>query len=285
MKKTRFMLMAVILLIFGTALCAGAGFPTFDVTNYLQEILGYVQDGQQIASELAYWENEIRRWQQLYKAFESGDLEAIIGGITGSLSRLGNTLGRYNVSVGWLDSVTSLSSTLSDTGFDIAEAVSSGSFTARDLKKFNNNVTDLSTDILTLSATIKATNIENRKARAEEGEKQAKNAESKEGKASTILTGGSSAQTEGTAASEAIEQTTNALSDTYDALTDSNAQLSEAALEEMLARLIIIQEQIEKMLDESDYAETFTERSETLAESVDVISSITERNPESVRSM
>ena len=96
--KRRHRILAEILLIAVSALplSAGAGFPTFDLTGYLQEILGYTQDGQQIANEIKNWENELKRWQQLYKAFEDGDLENILGGINGAVGRLDNTLGRYN---------------------------------------------------------------------------------------------------------------------------------------------------------------------------------------------
>ena len=125
--KRRHRILTTLLLIAVSALplSAGAGFPTFDLTGYLQEILGYTQDGQQIANEIKNWENELKRWQQLYKAFEDGDLENILGGINGAVGRLDNTLGRYNISVGWLDGVSDLSTTLTDTGFDIAPPIRS----------------------------------------------------------------------------------------------------------------------------------------------------------------
>ena len=44
-------------------LSAGAGFPTFDLTGYLQEILGYTQDGQQIANEIAATKKQIHARQ------------------------------------------------------------------------------------------------------------------------------------------------------------------------------------------------------------------------------
>ena len=147
-------------------LSAGAGFPTFDLTGYLQEILGYTQDGQQIANEIKNWENELKRWQQLYKAFEDGDLENILGGINGAVGRLDNTLGRYNISVGWLDGVSDLSTTLTDTGFDIADLVSSGEFSPRDLTRLYDDLTDISTDTISLHADIKAATIDNKKQRA-----------------------------------------------------------------------------------------------------------------------
>ena len=122
MKRIHRLLVFLVLIILpAIPLSAGAGFPTFDLTGYLQEILGYTQDGQQIANEIKNWENELKRWQQLYKAFEDGDLENILGGINGAVGRLDNTLGRYNVSVGWLDGVSDLSTSLTDTGFDVAK--------------------------------------------------------------------------------------------------------------------------------------------------------------------
>ena len=264
-------------------LSAGAGFPTFDLTGYLQEILGYTQDGQQIANEIKNWENELKRWQQLYKAFEDGDLENILGGINGAVGRLDNTLGRYNISVSWLDSVSDLSTTLTDTGFDVADLISSGDFTSRDLTRLYDDLTDISTDSLSMYADIKAATLDNKKQRADEGEEQAESAANKEDQASTILTGGSSAQTDGTVASEAIEQTTNALADTYDALTDTNAEYSQEELESIAAKAALITEQVGKMIAENEFAETVTEDSETLAESIDVEDSVRERDPTSIR--
>ena len=117
----------------------------------------------------------------------------------------------------------------------------------------------------------------------EEGEEQAESAANKEDQASTILTGGSSAQTDGTVASEAIEQTTNALADTYDALTDTNAEYSQEELESIAAKAALITEQVGKMIAENEFAETVTEDSETLAESIDVEDSVRERDPTSIR--
>ena len=278
-------LIALVFFTFLLPLNAGAGFPTFDLTGYLQEILGYTQDGQQIASELSYWEGEIRRWQQLYKAFEDGDLESIIGGINGAIGRLDNTLGRYNVSVTWLDQVADLSSSVSGIGFDLADAIASGDFTPKDAMGFSDDITDISTDILAMAADVKAETIDNKKDRAEEGEQQAENAEDKESKASSALTGGSTAQTEGTVASEAIEQTTNALSDTYDALTDANAEVAQEELEALSAQLAIIQEILEKMTAEEEFAEAALDEAETLAESVSVEDSIRSRDPTEIRWM
>ena len=240
MKRIRKFIAAAILSAIASPLFAGAGFPTFDLTGYLQEILGYTQDGQQIANEIKNWENELKRWQQVYKAFEGGDLESILGGINGAVGRLDNTLGRYNISVGWLDNVADLSTSVSDTGFDLSDLLASGEFSPRDMTRLYDDITDLSTDVLSLSADIKAATIDNKKQRAEEGEQQAESAEDKESKANTALTGGSSAQTEGTVASEAIEQTTNALSDTYDALTDANAEATQEELESLSAQLALL---------------------------------------------
>ena len=286
MKRRHRILAAILLIAFSALpLSAGAGFPTFDLTGYLQEILGYTQDGQQIANEIKNWENELKRWQQLYKAFEDGDLENILGGINGAVGRLDNTLGRYNISVSWLDGVSDLSTTLTDTGFDIADAIASGEFTPRDLSRFYDDLTDISTDTLSLHADIKAATIDNKKQRAEEGEEQVESAENKGDQAGTILTGGSSAQTEGTVASEAIEQTTNALADTYDALTDDNAEVSQEQLESLSASMTVLQELLGKMIADNEYAETVNEDSETLAESVDVEDSIEERDPSRIRGM
>ena len=272
--KRRHRILTTLLLIAVSVLplSAGAGFPTFDLTGYLQEILGYTQDGQQIANEL-------------YKAFEDGDLENILGGINGAVGRLDNTLGRYNISVGWLDGVSDLSTTLTDTGFDIADLVSSGEFSPRDLTRLYDDITDISTDTISLHADIKAATIDNKKQRAEEGEEQVESAENKGDQAGTILTGGSSAQTEGTVASEAIEQTTNALADTYDALTDDNAEVSQEQLESLSASMTVLQELLGKMIADNEYAETVNEDSETLAESVDVEDSIEERDPSRIRGM
>ena len=285
--KRRHRILTALLLIAVSAmpLPAGAGFPTFDLTGYLQEILGYTQDGQQIANEIKNWENELKRWQQLYKAFEDGDLENILGGINGAVGRLDNTLGRYNISVGWLDGVSDLSTTLTDTGFDIADLVSSGEFSPRDLTRLYDDITDISTDTMSLHADIKAATIDNKKQRAEEGEEQVESAENKGEQAGTILTGGSSAQTEGTVASEAIEQTTNALADTYDTLTDDNAEVSQEQLESLSASMTVLQELLGKMIADNEYAETVNEDSETLAESVDVEDSIEERDPSRIRGM
>ena len=285
--KRRHRILTTLLLIAVSVLplSAGAGFPTFDLTGYLQEILGYTQDGQQIANEIKNWENELKRWQQLYKAFEDGDLENILGGINGAVGRLDNTLGRYNISVSWLDGVSDLSTTLTDTGFDIADIVSSGDFSPRDLSRLYDDITDISTDTISLHADIKAATIDNKKQRAEEGEEQVESAENKGDQAGTILTGGSTAQTEGTVASEAIEQTTNALADTYDTLTDANAEVSQEELESLSATMTMLQELLGKMIADNDYAEAVNEDSETLAESIDVEDSVEERDPSKIRGM
>ena len=286
MKRLHRILTALLLIaISALPLSAGAGFPTFDLTGYLQEILGYTQNGQQIANEIKNWENELKRWQQLYKAFEDGDLENILGGINGAVGRLDNTLGRYNISVGWLDGVSDLSTTLTDTGFDIADVIASGEFSPRDLSRFYDDLTDISTDTLSLHADIKAATIDNKKQRAEEGEEQVESAENKGDQAGNILTGGSTAQTEGTVASEAIEQTTNALADTYDALTDDNAEVSQEQLESLSTSMTVLQELLGKMIADNEYAETVNEDSETLADSVDVEDSIEERDPSRIRGM
>lgn len=286
MKRTHKLITALLVTIFlSLPLSAGAGFPTFDLTGYLQEILGYTQDGQQIANEIKNWENELKRWQQLYKAFEDGDLENILGGINGAVGRLDNTLSRYNVSVSWLDGVSDLSTTLTDTGFDIADLISSGDFSPRDLTRLYDDITDISTDSISMYADIKAATIDNRKQRAEEGEEQVESAENKSDQAGSVLTGGSTAQTDGTVASEAIEQTTNALADTYDSLTDANAQISQDQLEGLSAQVSMIQELLGKMIADNEYAETVNEDSETLAESIDVEDSIDERDPTSIRGM
>ena len=286
MKKRHRLLTLLVLFSFSALpLSAGAGFPTFDLTGYLQEILGYTQDGQQIANEIKNWENELKRWQQLYKAFEDGDLENILGGINGAVGRLDNTLGRYNISVSWLDGVSDLSTTLTDTGFDIADLVSSGDFSPRDLSRLYDDITDISTDTLSLHADIKEATISNKKQRAEEGEDQVESAENKGDQAGTILTGGSTAQTEGTVASEAIEQTTNALADTYDTLTDANAEVSQEELESLSATMTVLQELLGKMIADNEYAETMNEDSETLAESIDVEDSVEERDPSRIRGM
>lgn len=285
MKTLRATVITFLLSLSMMPLTAGAGFPTFDLTGYLQEILGYTQDGQQIANEIKNWENELKRWQQLYKAFEDGDLENILGGINGAIGRLDNTLGRYNVSVEWLDNVSDLSTTITDTGFDFADIITSGDFSSRDIRNVYDDITDISTDILSLSADIKAANLDNKKQRAAEGEDQVESAENKEDQAGNVLTGGSSAQTEGTVASEAIEQTTNAVSDTFDERTDQNIAEIQNELETMMAQVVVLQETLDRMMAEEEFGDAALEEAESLADSVDVADSIQERDPTRIRGM